>query len=130
MALLALMATGCAEGLDLHPVSGTITVDGKPVEGARVVFTPETVDATLAAGRTDAQGRYTLRTLEKQGAMKSKYKVTVSLTRTVGERKNPDSDEDLPMVYVVPKKYSSVETSGLQAEVPGQESYDFSLDSK
>jgi hypothetical protein len=65
------------------PVTGTITYQGQPVEGAFVGFlcradTPQ----KSAGGQTDAQGRFTLVTLHgssfQAGAMEGSYKVTVA----------------------------------------------------
>jgi hypothetical protein len=61
------------------PVSGVVTLDGKAVEGASVVFNP--VDPALrpAMGITDAQGKYVLGTFKADdGAMPGQYKVTVT----------------------------------------------------
>lgn len=45
-------------GLELVEVRGTVTLDGKPLRGAQVVF--EAADRTYSCGRTDAAGRYQL----------------------------------------------------------------------
>lgn len=52
---------GCGSGDDTPPlgdVSGTITLDGQPLEGVIVAYKPEVGRA--ATGTTDAQGKYTL----------------------------------------------------------------------
>jgi hypothetical protein len=121
------IALGCSRGPQMHSVSGTVTMDGKPLDGASVVFNPVTEDGLLAAGKTNADGMYELRTQEQAGAVAGSYKVTVLLTKVTGTRKNPDSDDDLKMTYIVPSTFSDPETSGLEAKVPGPESYDFSL---
>ncbi len=56
MVLSAIVGCG-GSGIETAGVSGTITVNGKPVEGIEVMFTP---DAKLrpSIGMTDAQGRY------------------------------------------------------------------------
>jgi len=128
--LLPLLTAGCSDGPEMHPVTGTVTLDGKPLEGASVVFHPIEKEGALAAGKTDAQGKYELRIREQPGALAGKYQVTVLLTKTVGQRKNPDSDDDLKMTYIVPKKFNDPGTSGLEEEVPGKEAYDLKLISK
>lgn len=56
--LLALMA-GCGDDTPpLGEVTGTVTLDGEPLEGVIVVFKPEV--GRPATGTTDAQGKYTL----------------------------------------------------------------------
>jgi hypothetical protein len=126
----ALLAAGCSDEPKLHRVAGTITLDGKAVEGAGVVFNPVAEDGALAAGKTDAQGRYELRTTEKEGALAGKYQVTVLLTKAEGPQKDPGVEDKRKMTYLVPKKFSSRETSGLEAEVPGKDAYDFQLTSR
>jgi hypothetical protein len=53
---------GCAKSgygeLGLLPVSGTVTLDGKPLSGAKVAFEGE--DKRTAIGTTDSAGHYTL----------------------------------------------------------------------
>ena len=126
---LTLLVAGCSDEPKLHRVAGTITLDGKAVEGAGVVFNPVAEDGALAAGKTDAQGRYELRTGEKEGGLVGEYQVTVLLTKAEGP-KDPGVEDKRKMTYLVPKKYSSRETSGLEAEVPGKDAYDFPLTSR
>ena len=72
--------TGCGNG-NLAPVSGTVTYDGKPVPGLRVVFSPETIGDDYAVGPyskgvTDENGRFTLATRHKdEGAFIGKHKL-------------------------------------------------------
>ena len=75
-------------------VSGVVTLDGKPLVGATVSFTPASGDnggVGGSYGKTDAQGRYTLRTVvgKANGAAVGKHKVSISLykrTRTTRTR--------------------------------------------
>ncbi len=81
--------TGCGDpGIGAVPVTGTITVDGTPMEGAMVVFNP--VDGTRAAsGRTDAEGKYSLTTeINGDGALPGEYKISVT--------KHLAAEDDLP----------------------------------
>lgn len=60
LAATLIFVSGCG-GDDTPPlgeVSGTITLDGQPLEGVIVVFKPESGRA--ATGTTDASGQYTL----------------------------------------------------------------------
>lgn len=73
MLCLLMLATGCgsAESGRGVPISGTITFDGKPLEGATVTFMNDTF---VGFGRTDAEGNYRL----AQGALPGKNKVVIS----------------------------------------------------
>jgi hypothetical protein len=65
--LLGLLFGGCRKsGPELAPVSGRVTLAGKPLEKADVVFQPDS-GKPPASGRTDAEGRYEL--AYKRGVM-------------------------------------------------------------
>jgi hypothetical protein len=59
--VLLLVVSGCnRSGPDLAPVSGRITLDGKPAESTKVTFYPDGAKSP-SLGRTDKDGRYLLR---------------------------------------------------------------------
>ncbi len=62
----------------MYPVSGVVSYNGKPVEGAVVVFSAP--DAPRAAsGKTDAEGKYKLYTYEEfDGAVSGLHEVSIS----------------------------------------------------
>ena len=95
--LLSLLLLGCGDtaGTPLVPVSGRVMMDNKPLAHATVQFTPESKPGgeigPLAFGTTDAEGRYTLKTVIKgkdfEGAVPGKHHVQISVVdRTVGAR--------------------------------------------
>jgi hypothetical protein len=58
--LLGLLFGGCRKsGPELAPVSGRVTLNGRPLENADVVFQPDN-GKSPAVARTDAEGRYEL----------------------------------------------------------------------
>jgi len=73
--------TGCGDS-SIAPVSGTVTLDGKPVPNLRMVFSPEPIGDNYAVGpfstgKTDADGKFTLETrYGDQGAFVGKHKVS------------------------------------------------------
>jgi len=86
LALLGIgLLSGC--GASLTPVSGTVTLDGQPVDHATVSFIPE--DATVtngeASGGTDASGNFTLVTRGSPGAYPGTYKVVVTRPSNIVE---------------------------------------------
>lgn len=83
--------TGCG-GVTLLPTQGVVTLDGKPVEGATVVFTSPD-GKTNASGMTDAAGAFTLSTGEKLGAAAGTYKVTVSKYAVIVGAMSPSQTE-------------------------------------
>jgi len=61
------------------PVTGVVTLDGKPVEGANVSFVSNDTKVQPASGTTDKDGKYSLTTFRSgDGAMPGEYKVAVS----------------------------------------------------
>jgi hypothetical protein len=73
---LLLLASGCGKGL--VRVSGTVTLDDKPLEGAMVSFQPED-GGTPATGFTGSDGTFRLTTYSTgDGARPGEYKVTIT----------------------------------------------------
>ena len=134
--LLALHSTGCGETLNLTPASGKVTYQGKPVEGASVVFVPE--KGPPGTGVTDATGTYTISTNGKPGATPGKNQVTVAKTTTTGAAMpaNPTPEDMMKMASSgtmpvskseIPTKYAVVQ-GGLKAEVTADKKvFDFEL---
>ncbi len=130
LAMAACMMWGCGPGsIPTVEVSGTVTLDGKPLEGAMVGFYPASGGAP-ATGQTDSSGKFTLR------VPAGKAKVSVSKTEAGGEAKvdqaaagaapagtalsgppTAGGAPPAPPKSVVPAKYTNAETSGLTFEV-------------
>ena len=143
--LAALPLIGCGQKslFPIEPVEGTVTLDGVPLEGATVNFTPANEgDGMSAVGLTNAQGLYKLTAfsggLPEKGTMVGNYTVTIVLDRRARET-TPEDDRILeqggsiyiPIVHVVPRRYNRLETSGLTAEVvKGKNVFDFDLRSE
>jgi hypothetical protein len=81
-----LVPAGCSKtGPEFAEVEGTITLNGKPLPNAEVVFMSELADAKGAAnpassGYTDEKGRYSLwcNQADTQGAVIGTYRVCVN----------------------------------------------------
>ena len=149
LVLLAVCATaGCGGGNDKYDVvtvTGTVTLDDQPVEGAAVSFSPQSKEGVAAAGTTDANGEYTLQTagVSKRGAVVGAYKVTV-IKQVHTETSSSDKKQSggsppvmSPSVTtesknVLPMKYANPAQSGLEAEITesGPNTFDFELKSK
>lgn len=140
---VAVLAAGCGTGL--VTVSGTVTLDGSPVAGAKVTFIP-TGDGIPASGTTDAAGRYELAIGSgRLGVPPGRYAVTVSKLKvstlapgeaksvadaaTAGEVETESTPDGLVQVieHVVPRRYADPATSGLEADVTGSGEHAFTL---
>jgi hypothetical protein len=113
-----------------HPVTGTVTLKGEPVDGATVVFVPVTKGVASAAGVTDEEGAYELTTFTAgDGAQAGEYRVKVTKYNvkkpTEVDRQRYLSHEQEQAIYVentdptppaknlLPAKYESDTTSGI-----------------
>lgn len=116
-------ALGCgAANPPTNQVTGTVTLDGKPVADANVQFMPVDIEATSAFGKTDASGVYTLRTFgESDGAMPGKFKVSVKKTEQVQQGVQKDGEHvGEPILVdknVLPEKYMTKASTPLEFEV-------------
>ncbi len=65
---LLLSLVGCGKSYDLGQVSGTVTIAGKPGNKIRIEFVPEPeVEGPASAALTDANGKYSLELILKDG---------------------------------------------------------------
>jgi hypothetical protein len=102
--LTIVLVAGCGTGditdsYTLVTVTGTVTLDGKPLEGAQVTFTPAqgTKPDTPGTDRTGKQGNYKAMYRGRSGLAPGKYAVIVSKMMTSSETtKLPDELKDDP----------------------------------
>lgn len=138
--VVVLTFAGCG-GVDFKtvPVSGVVLLDGQPVEGASVTFLSD-VGNRAATGKTDASGKFSLKTVVGEqlidGAVVGAHKVTVAKTTSdspngTGERKEGETDQEMvarmagntvntslvKQTFIIPKKYNNPQNSGLTANV-------------
>jgi hypothetical protein len=109
-------AAGCGKKANIVPVSGRVTVDGQPLADVAINFGPLTggLDGAYASyGKTDADGRYTLKLVDngQGGAMVGKSRVTLNESTSGGE-----SDGAAPRVQF--KLPPTARDGTLQFEVP------------
>ena len=113
---------GCGGGgdmPDLGTVTGVVTLDGQPLSGAQVTFSPESGRPSTA--ETGGDGSYTLQfTVDEPGAVVGTH--TVRINTAVDGRDDPKTEQ-------VPAKYNS--KTELTAKVEsGKNELDFDLMSK
>jgi hypothetical protein len=120
LALATLLLTGCGESikrLEVHPVQGKITYQGKSPAGAIVVLHPvdnSEPDRPRPTAKVEDDGTFVVKTYNPaDGAPPGKYKVTVQLRKF--EEKNDGSLVAGP--HLVPERYSQIEKTDLHVEV-------------
>jgi hypothetical protein len=103
---------GCGGGAGQSEVAGTVTLDGKPIGPGWIEFTsPE--KKMSASGTINADGSYTLTGNPKTGLAAGKYQVALSVREVPP---NP-GDRPPPGKLLIPEKYESGATSGLEFEI-------------
>ncbi|MDD3588021.1 MAG: hypothetical protein PHQ75_12640 [Thermoguttaceae bacterium] len=116
---------GCQKN-KLAPVTGTVSLDGKPVENAKVYLTPVGGGDGAATGEADAAGHFTLRLLKggETGAIPGEYIVTVKKIISVDTGKTQpdlyDPSKRMPLLdskNEIPEKYNSIEKPLLKATI-------------
>jgi hypothetical protein len=152
--ILLLAAAGCGGKYTPVPVSGVVTLDGKPVEGAVVTFYAigDAKEGRQAQGETDKNGAFSLTTLkEGDGALPGEYKVVIN--KFVPTRPNlkipnfPDTPDGKaarddfmyrnfeekgipPFKTALPAKYADSNSTPLTCTVTGKTEVTFELTSK
>jgi hypothetical protein len=135
--LLLLVVTGCQKGVrPVAPVSGLITLDGKPLAGGSIVTQPAAPAGSVIAGKGSvafcgADGRFQLKTLDGlDGAVVGEHRI-----RIYGPRKSAAelSAKDGPVdaaADIVPKKYNRATELKLSVPPEGTAEANFTLTSK
>jgi hypothetical protein len=142
--LLLPLICGCSTGsaFRVEAVEGTVTLDGKTLEGATLTFVPvDSAAGKSAYARTNAQGTFKLTAVQGgtsgAGTMTGNYLVAVSKTVPSREPTTKELAEqergispDIPMDNIVTIKYNDAKTSGVTAEVvKGKNVFNFELKS-
>jgi hypothetical protein len=125
---------GCSSGM--APVSGKVTLDGKALVNATVVFYPISDDKIPGPGssaKTGPNGEYSLQPMAGNGAgaVVGKHKVCITAYEGDGEVQSsaPDAVFRKP---ILPAKYSDLAKTELTCDVPagGRTDANFELKSK
>lgn len=145
LAAIAICSTSCNSeppGPKLVPVKGLITLDGKPLSAADVMFIPQgDTKGQGGVGRTDESGKFEVLSFDRKhkGAPVGNYRVIVSkLVKPDGTDYIPDPNagpfdtggfkELLPAAY----RDSDTAQSKLSADIPdtGTDTIELKLNSK
>jgi hypothetical protein len=127
--LVALFAGGCGD-YGLAPVSGRVTLNGLPLADAYVSFQPigdkdHGNPGPGSFGKTDADGRFTLRTVggQRTGAVIGKHRVTIRK----GQTPKPGVNEDYAQYKdTLPARYNAKTELELEV-VAATDQADFAL---
>jgi hypothetical protein len=121
---------GADKGPPLAKSGGVVNYKGAPVPGATVMFNYD--NGQISTGSTDDQGKFTLTTGGREGALIGKAKVTiVKMSNPYGDMpKNPKPEDMIKMTQqqgasmsstkaesLIPEKYSDPSRTELIADV-------------
>ena len=121
----ATLVIGCG-GPTLVPVSGTVTLDQKPLAGAYLTFEPvQGAGELVSTGVTDEAGEYTLSCGDEPGAVPGMHRVIMT---TVAPGTYKDELSVLPQDRIPPRYQDGSLTYEVPAE--GADSADFVLRSR
>jgi hypothetical protein len=119
--LCLLSACGSSDKPELLAVTGTVTYKTQPLKNASVVFMPE--GGMVAIGRTDEAGHFELNTQGEPGAAEGTYKVVITAVEDLPQKEAGQTADGGPVERpglsksLIPEKYGSPKTSGLDATV-------------
>jgi hypothetical protein len=139
LALVLVVVAGCGPKYPnlpaQYPVSGMVTLDGKPVTSAGIMFLPRgETRGTGAMAMTDGEGKYSLKTeYGGPGAPEGEYAVTISkVVNRDGTPYVPKPDvAEAGERETLPGIYSDSMKTVLTATVPkGGKTIDFELKGK
>jgi hypothetical protein len=128
-----LAAAGCNQGRDIAPVSGLITLDGRPLAGGSIVCQPLAAPGSVNAGKgsgafCDADGRFQLRTVDgREGAVVGEHRVRIYGPRT---QNAPNDIGGVKAPEIVPKKYNRETQLSLTVPAGGTSEANFNLATK
>ncbi|QDT96721.1 carboxypeptidase-like regulatory domain-containing protein [Gimesia aquarii] len=128
-----LLQVGCGDRGDrpeLAHVSGTITLDGNPVECARVMFMPTEGGAPRGAiGVSNPDGKYELIYINEKGCPPGKFKVAIT---TRGQKYDDEGNFVGAREESIPAKYHNENKTKLTANISldDENVVDFSLKSE
>lgn len=127
LSLLFVVLAGCgAGGPEIAYVSGKVTMDGKPLPNATVVFVPE--NGRPAGATTDEDGEYVLNFAQgRKGAIPGSSVIRIMTFRDAGEDENGQSVPGSP--ETVPSRYNTESTLTFNVEPGKRNVANFELES-
>jgi len=137
-AALLLYGCGTANPFGTVPVTGTVTLDGAPLDGVTISFRPSD-DGMTAVGMTDVNGNFVLTTPGAPfgtGAVPGSFTVSFSKLEPVPVTPMGSSDTGGGMrtpVSLIPTRYNNPQTTGfdpIEVVARGRNHFEFNLESQ
>ena len=133
--LLLVCLTGCGaephqgDGLAREAVSGTVTLDGKPLGGATIQFVPSDPNAPGGTSGEFEDGKFEIGS--GRGPMAGSYRVMISSRMEVEvDTTQPPGEAPPPKKDPIPAKYNTQSDLTAEVKAGGPNTYDFPLVTK
>jgi hypothetical protein len=127
VALVCLITVAGCGGGSGAAVSGSVSLDGAPLDDATITFVPESGGQRQAAWAPVAGGKYAIDSSSGLGT--GKFRVEIRAVRSGGDKANPNEPTLMTAKDIVPSKYNSQSESIAEIK-PGKNSVDFNLKTK
>jgi len=114
---------GCSRNTNRLAVSGTVTIDGRPLASGLISF--QALENTVSGtGTAIEQGRYELPA--QRGLLPGKYRVIIQGFRETGRViKDPQIGKDIP--EIVPIRFNNADALDVVVTEKGPNRFDFNL---
>lgn len=121
--LSVLPGCGSADGLNRQAVSGSVLLDGRPLESGAILFEPGNSQLATAVGSLIRRGRFAIS--RDQGAVPDEYLVRIyaSSNEQSPPAKGHSNNQRRPMLERIPARYNV--HSELRATVAAHKANDF-----
>ena len=121
LVVLVCLLSGCGNKYGTTAVSGSVTLDGKPLKGATVIFYPTEGGRANSTSKTNDDGEYKLNyTHDSEGAVPGSYKVLISKIKIVNDHE----------VETLPLRYNSDSSTVVEVVKRGKNQFKFELTSE
>lgn len=131
LTLVLLIAAGCdpGDGLDRRAITGSATLDGRPLEQGAVLFEPVSNAIGTAVGATIHGGAFTI--ARASGPVPGDYRVRIYSASNIQAPPAPGQSEraSRPMVERIPERYNGRTTLKVRVADRGSNSFPFVLES-
>jgi hypothetical protein len=129
--IIAILAiAGCGLSSDRLQVTGTVALDGVPLDEGSIRFTSASGEGLIASGATIQQGEYMVP--QEKGLAPGTYRVEISAPDTSGKLVYPPSvpgEPKLPPTAAerIPAEYNSKTSQTIEVSADGENHFEFDI---
>ena len=125
-----LLVCGCGKAHQRHSITGSVTLDGKPLENGQITFVPQLNTSGPTAGGSVINGKFDIPA--EHGVFAGNFRVEIVASRPTGN-KSPDrftGELTEEVRQIIPRRFNADST--LQAEVKSSEGnhFEFAISSR